>query len=584
MNIRTAILALGLGVATLASAQGLHKEINVDQKIEPVKRDASRINVLPTLQLPAVSRPQLSFSDRVVTTRVPNAITTLAPMAYGDKLYESPYRGYVVLGLGAPLFNASFSAGYRAIDTEKTRLSFWSQYNGDIYRDKVTDLISSKEEYTNYWRDHSASVGADLHQSLGKSSALDAAVDYTYGYHTVPVGYMNYPQNISRANASALFSSRTDALSYTAGLHYGHFGFYHMDFPTGYSHLLKDYPAKGTRQNLFGAEGSVSLPIGETSDLGLDINADFLRTGYHVSPEFPPYDLIKGEAAGTSGLISLTPHFDFGSQAVKGSLGLQADITTGGGKTFHIAPEVTLAWTPSQVFGIEVKAHGGSTLNSLAGLYDVSPYLNSFMAYGQSHIPYAIDGRFSVGPFFGGYIEVFGGYAKANDWLMPAGYNKFAGEGVYDTVDLSAWHAGAAIGYDYRNIFSARVSYETAPNDYDKSYYEWRDRAKHVINAELRLRPIEPLLVSLNWEFRGGRRTYYYIPGSFDEGPLGTVYTPYAESLGCVSNLSLSAGYTVTEALTVFVNGQNLLNRRPDLIGFRPAQGTNVMIGASLKF
>lgn len=123
MNIRTAILALGLGVATLASAQGLHKEINVDQKIEPVKRDASRINVLPTLQLPAVSRPQLSFSDRVVTTRVPNAITTLAPMAYGDKLYESSYRGYVVLGLGAPLFNASFSAGYRAIDTEKTRLS-----------------------------------------------------------------------------------------------------------------------------------------------------------------------------------------------------------------------------------------------------------------------------------------------------------------------------------------------------------------------------------------------------------------------------------------------------------------------------
>lgn len=40
----------------------------------------------------------------------------------------------------------------------------------------------------------------------------------------------------------------------------------------------------------------------------------------------------------------------------------------------------------------------------------------------------------------------------------------------------------------------------------------------------------------------------------------------------------------MTEALTVFVNGRNLLNRRPDLIGFRPAQDTNVMIGASLKF
>lgn len=584
MNIRTAILALGLSAGLIASAQGLHKEINVDQKIEPVKRDASRINVLPTLQLPAVSRPQLAFSDRVVTARVPNTIPTLAPMAYGDKLYESPYRGYVVMGLGAPLFNATFSAGYRAIDTEKTRLSLWSQYNGDIYRDKVTDLIGgTATEYTNYWRDHSASIGADLRQSLGKTTALDAALDYTYGYHTVPVGHMNYSQNISRVNASVLLSSLTDGLSYTAGIHYGHFGFYHFDFPRAYSHYLENYPEKGARQNLFGAGGSVKLPVGETSDIALDVNADFLRTGYHIIPLYAGDSEMAGGAAGTSGLISLTPHFDFGSQDMKGSLGVQADITTGGGKTFHIAPEVTFAWTPSQIFGFEAKAKGGSCLNSLAELYDVSPYLNSFMAYSQSHIPYAFDGRFTVGPFLGAYLEVFGGYAKANDWLMPAGFNTYPGYGVYDTVDLSAWHAGAAIGYDYRDVFSARVSYETAPNDYDKSYYEWRDRAKHVVNANLSVRPIRPLLVTLDWEFRGGRRTYY-LHSTESDGVLGSIVTPYSESLGCVSNLSLGASYTVTDRLTIFLNGQNLLNRRPDLIGFRPAQGTTAMIGASLKF
>ena len=25
----------------------------------------------------------------------------------------------------------------------------------------------------------------------------------------------------------------------------------------------------------------------------------------------------------------------------------------------------------------------------------------------------------SVGPFFGAYLEIFGGYAKASNWLMP---------------------------------------------------------------------------------------------------------------------------------------------------------------------
>ena len=172
-------------------------------------------------------------------------------------------------------------------------------------------------------------------------------------------------------------------------------------------------------------------------------------------------------------------------------------------------------------------------------------------------------------------------------WLPPA-YKaekgaEDVGYGVYDTVDLSAWHAGAAIGYDYRDVFSARVSYETAPNDYDKSYYEWRDRAKHVVNANLSVRPIRPLLVTLDWEFRGGRRTYY-LHSTESDGVLGSIVTPYSESLGCVSNLSLGASYTVTDRLTIFLNGQNLLNRRPDLIGFRPAQGTTAMIGASLKF
>ncbi len=590
MNTRIALLALGLAATSTAFGQGLHKEINVEQKIDPVKRDASRITVLPTLQLPAISRPQLSFSDKVVTTHVPNSITTLAPVAYGDKLYTSPYRGYAVLGLGAPLFNATFSAGYRAIDTDKTRLAVWSQYNGDIYREKITDIVGgSSPEHTNYWRDHSASLGTDLRQAIGENSALDASLDYTYAYHTNPIGHMSYSQNISRANASALFSSKAEGLGYSVGAHYQHFGMYHFDIPDGYSYRLEDYPEKGVRQNLFGAEGSFALPFGETTELGLDINADFLRTGAYLTPLYPynNYDKFAASTGGTSGLISLTPHLDFGSQTFKGRLGVQADITTGGGKTFHIAPEVMLAWTPSQIIGIEVTAKGGSQLNSLASLYDISSNLSPFMAYGQSHIPYAFDGRLTVGPFLGAYLELFGGYAKANDWLMPIGDNIYPGQGIYDRTDLSAWHLGAAVGYNYHKLFAFRASYETAPNDYDHSYYEWRDRARHVVNAEMKLRPIEPLLVTLNWEFRSGRRTYYmqenYI-GSVNDENAGVYYLPEARTLGVCSNLSLGAGYTVTDALTIFARGENLLNRRHDIIGGRIAQGTTGMIGASLKF
>ncbi|MDE5650512.1 MAG: hypothetical protein K2I35_05830, partial [Duncaniella sp.] len=95
MNKKAIILALALPVCAGVFAQGLHKEITVEQQIVPKKRDASRITVLPTVTLPPIQPVRLSFSDRVVTSRPASTITTLEPVAFGDKLYTSPYRGYV---------------------------------------------------------------------------------------------------------------------------------------------------------------------------------------------------------------------------------------------------------------------------------------------------------------------------------------------------------------------------------------------------------------------------------------------------------------------------------------------------------
>lgn len=583
MNKRTTIIATGLALCIQTFAQGLHKEINVEQEIVPVKREASRITVLPTLNLPPINRPQLSFSDRVVTARVPNSISTLDPVAFGDKLYTSPYRGYLVLGLGAPLFNATLSAGYRAMDNDKTRLSLWTQYNGDIYRKKETVIGGTSHDVTNYWRDHSASIGADLHQAVGKTSYLDAGIDYTYGYHTAPVGHLSYSQNISRLNASAVFTGTGSGPSYSTGLKYNHFGFYHFDMPDGYGYKLDGYPETGTRQNLFSALAKATLPFGDTSSLGLDINADFLHTGYHLTPVYPYNDEIKSHTAGTTGLISLSPYFDFRTSTLTGHIGAQIDVAVNDGKVFHISPEVSVAWIPSQIIGFEIKAKGGSELNTLASLYDITPYINSFMAYNRSYIPYALDGQVTIGPFLGAYLNFFGGYAKADEWLMPTGTNIYAGEGVFTPVDLSAWHLGSTVGYDFRRLLSIRASYETAPNDYDHSYYEWRDRAKHVVNAELKIRPIEPLLLSLGWEFRSGRRAYAFrIIEVHPE--LGNIYESYVCPLGVASNLSFGAGYNATDALTIFARGENLLNRHYSHIGLRPSQGINFIIGASLKF
>ncbi|MDE5694112.1 MAG: hypothetical protein K2I09_09385, partial [Duncaniella sp.] len=114
--------------------QELHKDITVEQEITPSRREASRIAVLPTVTLSPVRASSLAYSNKVVTTRVPNSFARLDPVAWGDKIYTSPYRGYFDFGIGGPLFMGDISAGYRIVDREKTRLNLWGQYNGDVYK------------------------------------------------------------------------------------------------------------------------------------------------------------------------------------------------------------------------------------------------------------------------------------------------------------------------------------------------------------------------------------------------------------------------------------------------------------------
>lgn len=586
MNIRTASISLCLAAVLPALAQGLHKEIDVKQKIEPVKREASRITVLPSLRLTPIEKPRLSFSDRTVTSRVPNLITTLDPMAYGDTLYVSPYRGYVALGVGTPLLNTLFSAGYRAIDNDKTRLSLWSQYDGDIYTRSIPVEAEGGGSRKMYWRDHTASIGADLHQAVGKKSFIDAGADYTYAYHNVPFADTYFGQNMSRANMQAIFSSSEDELDYTIAARWRHFGFYHM---SGRERLASEeiYEGIGTlRQNLFGLGATSKVDMSDDSEIGLDVDADFLRTSDYLNPVYP-FTTTAFNTARTSGLIALHPHYTYSTQTLRLRLGAEVDLSINDGKALHISPEASVAWTPSQLIALEAKATGGAQLNPLASLYDVTPYISPFLAYGQSHIPYAFDGKVTLGPVFGAYIELFGGYAKADSWLMPMYADELPAGALFNATDVSSWHLGAAVGYDYRDKLSARISYETAPNDYDKCYYMWRDRARHVVSADLKVRPVKNVLVTLGYEFRTGRRLF--TPEEIDLGsaPSGeslTVFTNSPLNLGCVSNLSLGAALTVTDPLTIFARGENLLNRRFCHIGGRISQGTNFMVGASLKF
>lgn len=575
--ILSSLCALFFG--TGAWAQDLHKDITVEQEITPSRREASRIAVLPTVSLSPVRTASLSYSSKVVTTRVPNSFQVLDPVAWGDKIYTSPYRGYFDFGIGGPLFLGDVSAGYRIVDNDKTRLSLWGQYNGDVY--KRTGIT---------WHDHTASLGLDLHQAVGGSSYLDAGLDYTYGFHDMAAFEGGrFSQSTSRVNASVSLTGERANLGYEAAVRYGHFGYYNPHFPVVKSPMdggLAD-PYNGyepVRQNQLGVTLGGRVATSSSSHVGIDLSADFLATGKHYVASIPFYeeDAVLSRSR-TTGLVTVTPYFETRSASTSLRIGADVDFAVNSGKTLRVAPDVTFAWHGLQVVGIELKAYGGSTLNSLASLYDISPYMNGSLAYRPGHMPYAFDAKVAFGPFFGGTIELFGGYAKADDQLMPVVGGIYPAGGVWESVDVKGYRYGARIGYDNGKTFAVNVAYQGSPSKWNRAWYENRDRARHIASAELKLRPVDKLTLTLGYEFRGGRSCYMYSDETVDLAGY-QIYPSERVSLGAVSNLTFGAGYSATDRLTLFVHGENLMGRKSLYIGGRPMQSVNAMIGAALKF
>ncbi len=571
-------------------AQDLHKEITVEQEIVPARRDASRIMVHPAVTLPPLKASSLTFSDRTVTTDVPNSITILDPVAWGDKLYYSPYRGYVDLGVGTPIYDGVLSAGYRILDNDRTRLSIWGQYDGDIYK---RGRNGSGERLK--WNDQTATVGIDLHYAAGKNSFVDAGVDYTYSSHKVMSEWKQYTSPANRFNMNATYRSAAGALNYEAALKFRRFAFgeakdavefvysYTSDLPSTLLRSSQFWP--NVSENLFGLNAKGNIASSDHSIVGIDLDASFLNTSDHyrlVSP-LGLYDYVSLSGK-TTGLVTITPYWSSHSDKTTLRIGADVDVAVNSGNAFRFSPDVTFAWTPMQIFGIELKAHGGSRLNTLSGLYDITPYLNSSSAYTDlSRIPYAFDGKITMGPLFGAYIEIYGGYAKADKWLMASSGEYVPGGASMYAVDLKGWHFGLTGGYDNGKNLSLKASWETAPSKYDKAYYEWRDRARHVVKTQLMIRPIEKLNVELSYEFRTGRCEYAY-----SQDPIYILGIPYYEpvrrNLGAISDLALGAGYEFTERLTFFARGANLLNRDWSYLGGVPVQGLHIMIGAGFKF
>ncbi len=154
---------------------------------------------------------------------------------------------------------------------------------------------------------------------------------------------------------------------------------------------------------------------------------------------------------------------------------------------------------------------------------------------------------------------------------------------------MRSWKASAQLHWSFRRLLSLDVTFESTLGSDDKNtWIDWRDRARHVLQAAVSVRPVAPLTIDLSYSLRMKRRMP--VAGDMflllaDDAQPGEAVAAVADfNLKNVSNLSAGATYRVTEAFSVFARVENILNTDSYLLPFVPAQGISGLVGIGYKF
>lgn len=589
MNNKIYISLLSLAVASsTALAQDLKKDVVIDRDVEPAVRAANRMSsVAPSILSPNVEKRKLLLSEYTGTGSLNCRLSMLEPAAYADTFAISPYRGYAAIGY-FPAFNLGASAGYRFVDTEHTKLGAWLQYDGNSYNSKSELLMGGTVPYYTYkLKRHTFTLGAEFENEF-RVGSLGIDFGYTHDYTTQPNIADDFTQNTNKFEFAVGWKAKSHSLPWHVGATLNYFGFGNA-MPIDKLIAVPVNESRAVNEFIFGINGGIEKKFNNQL-VGLDINARFqnLNSLATVIPVASPLgsedvfpSLIYTDYYGkrTLGITSLTPHYNYNNGSFTANLGVKVDLCTGNSNGgVYFSPDVTLAYAPTSQFSVYGKVNGGKELNSLAELYEDSQFMSSAYSYERSEVPFDAQVGVNVGPFSAFTAELWLGYSKANNWLMPAAYDDLE---FFVPTDIKGFRYGARLAWQYNEVFKIHAQAEGVPTGANKGYYKWRDNARWAINAGFTVTPIKPLDVNVDWNLRTKRHLYDVFPAVY-----GTIayWNSVDFDLGNARSLDISATYRITDAFSAFVNVENILSKRWYITSELKNQGIHGLFGVTYKF
>ena len=519
-------------------ADSLRREVTIEKDFTPIVRDASKINTLPEVEAPTVTRQSIQYSDWTVPAPLEARAVLLPAGGFGDPARENLKRGYFDFGLGN-YWNMVGNAGYRILQSEKDQLGVWLQHRSTCGSVDYNQTLPGYET-SRTMRQLEERVVADYRHSFEK---LDLGIRGGYRYDSFNYYGLRFP------GVQGIASSNPDAqLRYSASLAYYRYG-----YQRGY--LQGD---KGAAENVVTADFALVAPIDPSSDIALDGAFDYV--GYNRLPSASGY-----------GMLSLNPRYSWHNDRVSLSAGVKADISFNNGTIFRFAPDVRFDWTIVPDLQFYTLLTGGKQLNTWHRVSARTLYFNPSAVVDNSYTP--LDARLGlrVNALRGFSIGISGGYEIGKNVLFlepeQTVNGQFTGVSRFWGIDAYAWKAGLDLSYRYGTLWeaSARVDYcrwTTTGGGQVVSY----DRPQWQGGVNVRYNPLAELSLEAGYDFAAVRK--YGVLGAIPDMHL----------------VHVKASYTFTSWFSLYGLTDNLLNRKYDIAYGMPAQGISFMFGVDFKF
>lgn len=566
------LLALPLlgATAQTSNKSSLQRAVTIEKEFTPIVQDASKINVMPEMEVSASERPDIKYTEwKSARDEAP----TLDTLAAGKGGVEAPdhQRGYARIEMGNYL-NINANAGVRIIDKSRDQLLLWYRHNST---NGTLSYLTDNE------KTHQRRNDNKLH--LAYTHTFDRATWNTSAYYRYN-GFNYYGMPLYDVDKNRLTGLSTTTDQQTVQ-HYGidtritskpnrHINYTAEISYRGYnSDLGLFYGQRGVLENHLSTRIDGNAPLGKHYNIGVAVGMDNL--------------IYNRTARENYTVLHANPYFGIEKEHLKFKAGVLIDLSIHDNTIFRIAPDVQLEWEFEKLWFLYTSLTGGKTLNTWEKMSTVTSYVDPSSPMNNTYTPADFTVGLRTATFKQLHFTLYGGIKYSIDALFDYRCQYIEATGTsgrltrpvvsFYAADAYAWKAGFEIQYNPRDFFHAHLVWE---------HNEWRNKAgkQRILSAQPRnewkagvtVVPIRPLDISADLYFADGLGYRNRVEGMVDY--------PSSGNLPNIVTLNLGAIYRLNKHIHFSAQFNNLLSKRTDLYYGMPAQRFHFLLGAGVVF